>query len=413
MKKFMLTLSLLLALLLTVAAVLAQDQIIEPTGETVNPNVNIIWPPPVYTLRGLIDIRGTANAAGMANFFIEFRPLNFDEVLDGTQTPQQRPWFPATLPTNQPIIDGILGSWNTSTTPDGLYELRLTVNVNGAAPQIFRVSPLRIENEPPPFLELGADDMPDVFDQLGIATPDFSAIVTPTLASGGLIRPTLPATPTTASTTPMVTALTDANVRTGDDTRYDPVGVLLTGQSASVIGISSLGSGWYYIALPNGRRGFIAPSVVRLEGDVRQIQLIQPPPPPATPTPVATATPPTSANLRFISLRLDPSPPTCDETFIVYATVENNGTGATNSSGEIFVSDRHNDSGNITETTIGGFPVLAPGQRFEARIPITVRTYKDERHTITVTLDSRNQINETNEGDNINAVEFTLQTGGC
>ena len=41
-----------------------------------NPNAQITWPPPVYVLRGEFEIRGSANVPNMANFFIEFRPLD-------------------------------------------------------------------------------------------------------------------------------------------------------------------------------------------------------------------------------------------------------------------------------------------------------------------------------------------------
>ena len=112
-----------------------------------NPNANISWPPPVYVVRGQFQIRGTANLPNMTNYFIEFRPLNDD------LSPQVGAdvWFPAILPSQAAVQDGVLGTWDTTLIADGLYELRLTVNVSQGNPVFAIVSPLRIQNTPSPF----------------------------------------------------------------------------------------------------------------------------------------------------------------------------------------------------------------------------------------------------------------------
>ena len=376
-----------------ILAMFAQAQDIEPFADEVNPDANISWPPPVYTLRGQTDLRGTVNLPTMANYFVEFRPL-LAEAADETV---ERPWFPATLPGTNPIVENILGTWNTELVPDGLYEIRLTINTTQGTPVFARVSPVRIENNPPPFVVLEDIVLPTT-------TPSFNSSPTPLPAS------------TRSSQDPLVTALVDANVRTGDDLIYDRVGFLLTGQTAPVIGISSFGSGWYYVELPDGLRGFIAPSIVNLEGSLSGLPRINPPPPPtppATATPLPTATPETSANLHFIDLDLDPAVPVCDETFTIKVTVHNNGTTATNSSGSIAVSDTHVATGQVTENAVGGFPVLQPGESFVGIIPITVSTFFNDNHRITVTLDSRSEIPETNEGDNVVTETYTLAQGSC
>jgi hypothetical protein len=105
------------------------------------PDVDISFPPPVFVLGGEAEIVGTANTEGQISYFIEYRPLNEDlEPLAGEDTP----WLPATLPSRTPIIDDILGIWDTTAAPDGLYQLRLTVNVQGAQPRFDVVSPIRI-----------------------------------------------------------------------------------------------------------------------------------------------------------------------------------------------------------------------------------------------------------------------------
>ena len=205
-------------------------------------------------------------------------------------------------------------------------------------------------------------------------------------------------------------------MRAGDDTRYDRIGFLLAGETAQAIGISSFGTGWYYIQLANGRRGYIAPSIVSFEGDVGGLPLVAPPPPPtppATATPIATATPVTSANLAFVTIDLDPDMPICNQTITANVTIRNNGTTATASSGVIAVSDTHLGSGTVTESTIGGFPILQPGESFTGIIPITVTTFFNETHRMTFILDSQGTVPETNESDNATSVDYTLQQGSC
>ncbi|MDZ4770977.1 MAG: hypothetical protein SGJ24_17770 [Chloroflexota bacterium] len=93
----------------------------------VNPNANISWPPPVYVVRGAFQVRGTANLPGMSNYFLEFRALGADmQPVTGADA-----WFPALLPSTAPVVEGILGTWDTRAVAEGVYELRLTVNVAG------------------------------------------------------------------------------------------------------------------------------------------------------------------------------------------------------------------------------------------------------------------------------------------
>lgn len=391
----------LLAVLMIIPLALAQEisNVVEPNDNTlVNPAANISFPPPVYVVRDNVDIRGTVSLPTMRNYFVEFRPLILDET---TALPSdQRPWFPATLPVMQPIIDDVLGTWNTFTAPDGLYEIRLTINTTSGVPDYVRVSPIRVENNIPPFLEA--------------ALAGATATLNPTQAVAG--RATLAATPTPLNTGPQVVALVDANVRIGDSTQYDRIGFLFSGESAPIIGISSFNTNWYYIQLPSGRRGFIAPSVVRSEGDLSSLPRINPPPPPTpipTNTPVPTATPDTTANLQVSQVVIDPNPPQCNETYTLYVTVKNTGTGASTSDGSISISDARTADGSIIESTLGVFPVLDPDGTFEGVIPVTVNAYFGEDHTLTIRVDSTNAVPETNEADNTFTIVYSLEQADC
>ena len=107
-----------IALCLLSLPLLAQE-VAEPTAE-------INWPPPVYVLRGEASLRGTVNLAGMTGYFIEYRALDED-----LSAPASRLWLPITLPTNIPVVEDVLGTWDTRRVTDGLYELRLNVIVSG------------------------------------------------------------------------------------------------------------------------------------------------------------------------------------------------------------------------------------------------------------------------------------------
>lgn len=413
-------------------AVGAQD-ILTPITLPANESIQITFPPPVYVLRGSVDIRGTADAMDMANYFLEFRPLVVDdpttEADESDETTKPRPWFPATLPAVNAVQEGVLGSWNTVTAPDGLYELRLTVNINRGDPQYFRVSPLRIENNPPDFV----DTIPTISPPAGQPPARPTLIPTPTALPGGApAQPTpRPSATGLAPTSPLAIAVTNANVRLGDSTIYPRVGALQVGESVPIIGISSLGSGWYYVQLPNGTRGFVAPSVVRTEGNLSGLTPIVPPEPPAAPptftpfvTPVVGATQPTTAatpapgtggtvNLVISGFRLEPAQPRCSETFQIFINVTNTGTGTPATGFSVAVVDRHTASGTTAGSTTATVPPIAPGGNFVSVLNLTVNTFFDESHTITALVDSGGAVAETNEGDNTSAVSYTLATAGC
>jgi hypothetical protein len=399
----------LLVMVMLAGLVVVAQESITPIGEPEDPTLFISFPPPVYVVSGNVEVQGTVNVPNMANYFLEFRPLELGE--DAAETDATRPWFPASLPTTNPVSDGVIAAWNTGTAPDGLYELRLTVNVDRSETRYFRVSPLRIDNSLVP-------------------TPT-SAVVQPTrppLAPSptglpGQVNPRPTAVATLPpSSGPVVIASQNGNVRSGDSTFYPRIGVLFRDTPAPILGISSTGSGWYYIQLPNGSKGFIAPSVVRTEGNLVGLEAIVPPPPPPTWTPSPTFTntpipptftPVTPANLAIVSVQLTPAQPVCGSSFEVRVTVINNGTGATPSGFAVSAIDRHNASGTTNASTVGTVPPLNPGQSFVSIMYLTVSTFFDEAHSVNISVDSGGQIAETNEGDNGTSAGYTLAKGGC
>jgi hypothetical protein len=382
----------MLVLLFTVIGTVAQAQTLTPTATPVNPNANISWPPPVYVLRGEFTVRGSANLPNMSNYFIEFRRLNDDLSIPD----EDALWTPATLPTTAAVQDDVLGVWNTVTAPDGLYELRLSVNVAGSAPTYFLVSPVRIENTPPPF----------------------AVTVTPAVLPTNTFAPELPTlqpTPTAFDTNPRVTATRNANVRAGDSTAYEVVGSLSEGTTVPIVGLSSFGSGWYYIELPNGRRGWVAPSVVTVFGDLTNVPRVAPPPPPATATPTPPPTPVSAINLVAGNFRFDPTSPRCNETFNIFIDVANFGTQTFfGSSAIISVQDFRRADSSFQTSTTALIPTINPNQTINVGpIPIKVATFHSEEHRLVMTIDSSNLVIETTEADNTKEAIYFLNKAGC
>jgi hypothetical protein len=62
----------------------------------------------------MVEIRGSANIQGFSYYRLEFRQEGKSEWIRTQQF-------------EEPVIDGILGIWDTSSLPAGRYKLRLIV----------------------------------------------------------------------------------------------------------------------------------------------------------------------------------------------------------------------------------------------------------------------------------------------
>ena len=395
-----LTLAVLIVSLLALAPLAsAQDgaNAIEPADMSmINADANISFPPPVYVVRDSLDIRGTVNLESMRIFFVEFRPLALDGMMAADDEPNE--WLPATSPRIAPVIDDVLGTWNTLAVRDGLYELRLSINTGADEPSYFRVSPIRIENNPPDFLP----------------EPQVVVVAEPT-AMPDMPEPTEMPEPTdTPDSSPRVTALVNSNVRAGDSTSYNVVGGLREGETASILGISSFGTGWFYIELSTGRRGFIHPNLVTAEGELSNLKRVNPPPLPPTPIPQPTTVPApsTGPNLRIINDQIRPHPPRCNQAYEVQVTVVNEGNAASGAFA-ITVRDSRHDGLGPKEVVIGGAPMAAGEQRtFGGNV--TQSQYYNELHHINIYVDSKNEVPELNENDNHHADKpYILDKASC
>jgi hypothetical protein len=98
--------------------------------------VVITWPPPVYDVSGTISVIGTVNPPDLQAYFLQVSLYD-----------QQPPaWIPASTLKNQPVVNGVLAEWPTTTVPDGIYQLRLQVRLRSGQDIFYTVGPIRVAN---------------------------------------------------------------------------------------------------------------------------------------------------------------------------------------------------------------------------------------------------------------------------
>lgn len=410
MKRRQFLMYVILTLLLLAPSAIAQENAgpIDPVDpDMVNPQAHISFPPAVYVVRDSVDIYGTVTLELMRNFFVEYRKLDLDMML--AEGEEENQWLPATLPRIEAVADDVLGVWNTSGIADGVYELRLKVYTGGDLPEYYRVSPIRVENIPTAAaaqqqmaaVETATDmdeDMDDDMDEDAMTEPEL-----------------------TEDSRPRVTATVNSNVRAGDSTVYHVIGHLLDGESALIKGISSRGTGWYYIELANGRSGFIYPGIVNTSGDLSDMPRINPPPPPPpTPVPIPTAVQPppqqqtqSSVDLVIHHIQVHPHGVECGETYEVQVTIRNAGSANAPGGGLIEVRDRGANGTGAPQTTRIAFSAVPAGALQTVAGHITPTVHIETMHHINATVDFDNRVAEFEEGNNTSATAPYWLSGSC
>ena len=81
-----------------------------------NANARITYPFVGMSIKGVVEIQGSANTPGFQFYKIEY---------GAGEKPDQ--WSSIGDIHKQPVEDGLLGTWDTSSFPEGVYVLRLTV----------------------------------------------------------------------------------------------------------------------------------------------------------------------------------------------------------------------------------------------------------------------------------------------
>ncbi len=229
---------------------------------------------------------------------------------------------------------------------------------------------------------------------------------------------TPPPAATATPSTPMATFNQGVNVRSGPSTKFNPpIGSFAAQQTTAITGVTPDGQ-WYKVQYYNSQ-GWVFGQLLTVSGDTSQIPKDPGPPvptdtPAATATPIPTATPQTQVNLVAGNIRLDPAQPKCGQAFNIYIDVANFGSQANTNGGSISVRDTRTADGSQQGTTVGAFGVIQPGSTVaQGPIPLTVSTYYNENHTLTLVIDSGNAVAETNKGDNTATWTYKLDKGTC
>lgn len=234
-------------------------------------------------------------------------------------------------------------------------------------------------------------------------------------------QPQPPAQNSSPNSAPVATFSQPVNVRRGPGTVFNPpIGSFNAGQTTEILARNAAGD-WYKVRYGTGE-GWVFGALVIVTGDTSALPVDPGPPVPtsapptavlATTAPTATPAPATSANLVSGVVVLNPSQPVCNQTFSIGFDVANLGSEPTVSSGTVSVQDLRASDGTIQQETVGGFPVLQPGQTFRVDMPLTVSTWYEEDHRIILIIDPNNQIPETQDGDNRTEITYRLSKGNC
>jgi hypothetical protein len=169
--------SLILIALAVTARTRAQD----------NSSAQITTPKAGDPLFGLVSIQGTASNPNMQRYLLEF---------DSQDSDVDR-WFLIAGPITQQVKDGVLAQWNTTTVPDGRYQIRLRVVLRDGTVLSDIVQNLRVNNKQPTPLPTG---LPSATPVPPTAPPTAGPSPTPFIQQPptNTARPALPTVPPTS-----------------------------------------------------------------------------------------------------------------------------------------------------------------------------------------------------------------------
>ena len=111
----------------------------------------------------------------------------------------------------------------------------------------------------------------------------------------------------------------------------------------------------------------------------------------------------------------NPHPLVCNESSTILITVRNSGTEAASQGGTIRVEAVRLADSSVIASTDTVFGALGAGATQTVEAYLTVSSFIGEEQQIRVTVDSTNQIAESNEDDNQRSEgsNYVLQSGNC
>ncbi len=99
--------------------------------------VRIDYPPAQFVVSGVVDIFGTVEHPDRRSFILEVTDMPGTDAI----------WTPITLNITTFEDSGVLGQWDTTIFPDGVYRLRVVVFLNSGFSVMSEVSDIQVRNE--------------------------------------------------------------------------------------------------------------------------------------------------------------------------------------------------------------------------------------------------------------------------
>jgi len=209
-------------------------------------------------------------------------------------------------------------------------------------------------------------------------------------------------TPSPTPCTPLVTAATTANIRSGPGTAYDVVGTLPVGTTAKLAGRNDVNT-WWYIEFVGGVGGhaWIAGTVATASCVPSTVQIVAAP---ALPTAQPQANTDTSGSttssgtpdLVAAGMQWAPNPGKKNQPMTIQVRVRNTGSAP---AGEFTVVWLSNQSEPGCSWTVSGLNASTTTD-LECQFTYTLYPTKTSTFWVTLKVDTGNQVAESNEGNN-------------
>lgn len=213
---------------------------------------------------------------------------------------------------------------------------------------------------------------------------------------------------------PIARTTSGINVRRGPGTEFEPpIAALAPNTEVEIIALNPAGT-WLKIRYGVSGEGWVFAALTEIEGDTSSLPRDPGPPVPTAvpPTPVPPTAVPQQANLTVVDPFINPPNPVCNQPNVFGMTIRNSGS-TTTTTGLSRIEIVHKASGTQIYSSAGGLVAvtLEPGGTHRVEITTSLDVFIGEVHTVRFIADVNNQVAETNEGDNVITVDYTL--GAC
>ncbi|MCY4021329.1 MAG: SH3 domain-containing protein [Chloroflexi bacterium] len=252
----------------------------------------------------------------------------------------------------------------------------------------------------------------EIVDATVVPPPDETAVLS-TAAPVVSATPPPPTSPSVLSSRSVAAVIAKpSNLRRGPGTSFELVGSIAVNQEVVIVAVNP-DRDWYHIRYGAQGDAWIYSELVSPGGDLVGLPVESGP---APVEPAADAPSAGGVNLVIAGIRLEPQNLVCNQAGKVTVSIRNEGTEDAATGGWIAVEDNipGRDEPVARSDPASPFPTIRAGETITAiPVNITVSVYYEEVHQIVVSIDSGGHIAETNENDNSDYREYTLQRGNC